>query len=332
MAVFWIPIAVPAWRRPEISAAAVNESPFQLMAATPPAISSGTAVGPPTAAANSRTPATAASRRNGSMRSSRRSDQRPADTRASAAPTCTPPSASAACAGAPVALAVEVEHEQRGDAHLADDHQRRGRAQPPDARVAGGVRRRRGRGLDARPVAQPDRRRDGREEHHPRERVERGVHARGGRQRRQREGGERRARGHGRLPEPEREPALVAREPAEDRPAARRDARRAEHPGQRHPGEQRHVAVRRPPRRASRARPRRGRTAITRRSLRRSESTPQASSVTTVPMAKAVNTAVTCTSERSKASWIAGAIAGSPPWTAASAAVAPDPTASTTQR
>jgi hypothetical protein len=49
-----------------------------------------------------------------------------------------------------------------------------------------------------------------------------------------------------------------------------------------------------------------------------------------VPIAKAVNTAVTCTSDRSKVSWIAGAIAGSPPCTAASAAVAADPTPSTT--
>ena len=61
-------------------------------------------------------------------------------------------------------------------------------------------------------------------------------------------------------------------------------------------------------------------------------STPQASSVTTVPTANAVKTAVTCTSDRSNASWIAGAIAGSPPCTAASAAVAADPTPSTTHR
>ena len=72
--------------------------------------------------------------------------------------------------------------------------------------------------------------------------------------------------------------------------------------------------------------------AITIRSLPRSDATPQASSVTTVPIANAVNTPVTCTSERSKASWIAGAIAGSPPCTADSAAVASDPTARTTQR
>ncbi len=51
-----------------------------------------------------------------------------------------------------------------------------------------------------------------------------------------------------------------------------------------------------------------------------------------MPTAKAVNTAVTCTSERSKDSWIAGATAGRPPCTAASAAVAADPTPSTTQR
>jgi hypothetical protein len=54
--------------------------------------------------------------------------------------------------------------------------------------------------------------------------------------------------------------------------------------------------------------------------------------VATVPTAKAVNTAVTSTSDRSKASCIAGAIAGSPPWTAASAAVAAEPTPSTTHR
>ena len=66
MAVFWIPIALPACRLPEISAAAVNERPFQLIAATPPAISAG---GPSTAPARSSTPARSASRRNGSMRS-----------------------------------------------------------------------------------------------------------------------------------------------------------------------------------------------------------------------------------------------------------------------
>ena len=38
-----MPIALPACRLPEISAAAVNESPFQLMAATPPAISAARA-------------------------------------------------------------------------------------------------------------------------------------------------------------------------------------------------------------------------------------------------------------------------------------------------
>jgi hypothetical protein len=54
--------------------------------------------------------------------------------------------------------------------------------------------------------------------------------------------------------------------------------------------------------------------------------------VTTVPSANAVKTAVTSTSESSNVSCIAGPSAGSPPWTAESAAVAPDPTASTTQR
>ena len=68
------------------------------------------------------------------------------------------------------------------------------------------------------------------------------------------------------------------------------------------------------------------------RSPRASEATPQASSVTTVPTANAVKTAVTCTSVRSNASWMAGDTAGSPPCTAASEAVASEPTPSTTQR
>ena len=68
------------------------------------------------------------------------------------------------------------------------------------------------------------------------------------------------------------------------------------------------------------------------RSPRASEAMPHASRVTTVPTANAVNTAVTCTSVRSKASWMAGDTAGSPPCTAASEAVASEPTASTTHR
>src|SRR5215212_8312462 len=72
--------------------------------------------------------------------------------------------------------------------------------------------------------------------------------------------------------------------------------------------------------------------AITSRSLRRSDRTPQASRVTTVPSAKAVKTAETWTIERSNSRWIAGAIAGRPPCTAASEAVAAEPTPSTTHR
>ena len=52
---------------------------------------------------------------------------------------------------------------------------------------------------------------------------------------------------------------------------------------------------------------------MTTRSPVRSASTPHASSVSTVPSAKAVKTAVTSTSERSNVSWIAGLSAGSPP-------------------
>ena len=51
-----------------------------------------------------------------------------------------------------------------------------------------------------------------------------------------------------------------------------------------------------------------------------------------MPTANAVNTAVTCTRVRSKASWMAGDTAGSPPCTAAMEAVASEPTASTTHR
>src|SRR5215211_46700 len=71
---------------------------------------------------------------------------------------------------------------------------------------------------------------------------------------------------------------------------------------------------------------------ITGRSPTRSASTPQASSVDTVPSANAVNTAVTSTSDSPNACWMTGPSAGRPPWTADSAAVAPAPTASTTQR
>ncbi len=100
ISVFWRPIARPAWAPPEISAAAVNERPFQLMAKMPPAISTGTSSAedaPASAAAlSSSSPATRARRRNGSMRASRWSDQRPTAMRAPAPPSCTSPSATAA--------------------------------------------------------------------------------------------------------------------------------------------------------------------------------------------------------------------------------------------
>ena len=126
-----------------------------------------------------------------------------------------------------------------------------------------------GRGrLDPRPLAQPDRRGDRRDQHHAGERVQRRVHAGGRGERRQRERRERRAGGHGRLPEPEREPALVAREPAEHGPSARRDPGRAEHAGERHPrrAAPRTRASSRP--RTSRATRRRAPTAMIARSPR----------------------------------------------------------------
>ena len=111
------------------------------------------------------------------------------------------------------------------------------------SRAASG-RRRSGR-LDARALAQPDRRGDGGHEQRTRERVQGGVEARAGCERRQREGRGGGAHRHRGLPEPERKAALVAREPVKDRAAAGGDPGRAERPGERHAAEQRAVPVRR---------------------------------------------------------------------------------------
>ena len=158
----------------------MKESPFQLIAAMPPAISTGTAsaagAGDSAVAASSSSPAIVASRRKGSMRSPRRSDQRPAAARDGGA-ELRRAERNRRGGGRPAALVVEVEDEQRGHADLPDDHQRRRGAEPPDARIADCVGRgRRGR-LVPRALAQPDRRGDGRDEHRAGERVQRGVEA-----------------------------------------------------------------------------------------------------------------------------------------------------------
>jgi hypothetical protein len=69
--------------------------------------------------------------------------------------------------------AVEAEHEQQGETHLPDDHERRRDAEPPDARVAHRVRRRRSGRFAAFAVPQPQPRPPTRPAWRPRARRER---------------------------------------------------------------------------------------------------------------------------------------------------------------
>ena len=137
----------------------------------------------------------------------------------------------------PAALGEEVEDEQRRHADLADDQQRARRAQPPDARIAScGRGRRRGRAARRR-IAQPDPGDDRRENERARQHQQRDVDGGRGGQRREREGGGRRADRHSRLAQPEGKAALGPWKPAEHRSAAAARGCRREHAGQHGGGE-----------------------------------------------------------------------------------------------
>ena len=192
------------------------------MAATPPAISTGTAIaagaGVSTAAPSSRAPAAVASRRKGSMRASRTSDQRPAADPSRGRSELDSAERQRGRGRRPPALAEQIEDQQGRDTHLPDDHQGRCRAQPPDARVAHGVRSGwRGR-RSTRALAQPDPGGCRGHEHGRRQRVQRSVQAEPGRQRRQGEGGEGRPRRNRRLTEAECQPSLITGKPARTQP------------------------------------------------------------------------------------------------------------------
>src|SRR5215211_1801745 len=135
-------------------------------------------------------------------------------------------------------LLVQVEDDEAGQRDLDGHEQGAARRQLPEAPVAeraGDVAGDRLVGEAGR-LAEPRERRSGCGCTRDRERAERGAEPVRRLERRQDDGAEAASDGHGRLPDPEREPALARGKPRHDRTAGRGVDGGAHHPGQRHDG------------------------------------------------------------------------------------------------